>query len=189
MDVDTILNTIKEYGNLYYGVVFAWTFLEGETFVIFSGVAARQGIIDIWVLTSVAWLGGFCGDQIYFFIGRTWGAKLLVKFPKFKPGIQKALSILEKHSVKFILTFRFAYGIRNVSPFAIGMSSISWRRFAILNFIAAGIWAAAFAGGGYLAGVAFQSALGEALQDIGLLLLAVALCLVLWLYTRSREKN
>jgi membrane protein DedA with SNARE-associated domain len=61
-----VFELIREYGNLYYAVVFIWTFLEGETFVILSGVAAREGILDITTLIVCAWMGSFFGDQFYF---------------------------------------------------------------------------------------------------------------------------
>src|SRR5688500_17003833 len=48
--VEFMIDAIQEYGELYYVVVFVWTFLEGETFVIFSGVAAREGLLDIYTL-------------------------------------------------------------------------------------------------------------------------------------------
>ena len=79
--------------------------------------------------------------------------------------------MLEKYSTAFILSFRFVYGIRNFSSFAMGMSSLSWRRFAVLNFIAAGIWAVCFAGAGYLAGMALQHVVGEAAGTLSLVLL------------------
>ena len=56
------------------------------------------------------------------------------------------------------------YGVRNISSLAIGMSSVCWRRFAVLNVLSAGIWAAAFTIGGYLAGEVLQE-----LMDKGIL--------------------
>ena len=51
----------------------------------------------------------------------------------------------KQHQNLLILGFRFLYGLRSVTPFVIGMSGISWLRFALLNVIGAGIWASAFA--------------------------------------------
>ena len=96
---------------------------------------------------------------------------MLRRYPRWQPGVDKALGLLEKYSTAFILSFRFVYGIRNFSSFAMGMSTLSWRRFAVLNFVAAGIWAVCFAGAGYLAGMALQHVVGEAAGTLSLVLL------------------
>ncbi|WP_207478364.1 DedA family protein [Arenibaculum pallidiluteum] len=182
-----ITNWIQEYGSLYYLIVFVWTFLEGETFVIFSGVAAREGLLDLSLLITLAWAGSFLGDQTYFFIGRRYGNRLLKRFPRWKPGVDKALSLLERYSTGFILTFRFIYGVRNVSSFSIGMSTMSWPRFAVLNFIAAGIWATSFAGAGYFAGAALQHLLGDLAKGFGLVMLGVFLVVVVCVLKMARK--
>jgi membrane protein DedA with SNARE-associated domain len=52
-----------------------------------------------------------------------------------------------------------------------GMSTLSWRRFAVLNFVAAGIWAVCFAGAGYIAGMALQQVVGDMAGTLSLALL------------------
>jgi membrane protein DedA with SNARE-associated domain len=183
-----VFELIREYGNLYYAVVFIWTFLEGETFVILSGVAAREGILDITTLIVCAWMGSFFGDQFYFLVGRRYGARLLKRFPRWQRGVDQALSLMERYSTGFILSFRFIYGVRNFSSFAMGISGVSWARFAAFNCVAALVWAVAFAGGGYLAGLAMHKLLGEMATGIGLVLLAgVLLGVVLLLRSGKRR--
>ncbi|MEI8394431.1 MAG: DedA family protein [Rhodospirillaceae bacterium] len=184
VNTDNATEIIQSYGNMYYIGIFLWTFLEGETIVLLSGVAAKHGVVDIYRLIVTAWTGAFLGDQLYFYIGRRWGEKLLNKFERFKPSISRAIKLLERFSTIFILTFRFLYAVRNVSPFAIGMSTITWLRFAVINFIAAGIWAIAFAGGGYLAGAALEGVFGT----IGLVLSGLLLATGLFMLHRHANK-
>jgi membrane protein DedA with SNARE-associated domain len=143
---------IQQHGDLFYLITFLWTALEGETFVIFAGLAAQKGILNIWFLFLAAWLGSFSGDQVFFFLGRYFGTRLLDHLPKLKPGVERAIGWLENYAIIFILSYRFMYGIRNVSSVAIGLSHLSWKKFALWNCIAAFIWAAAFVGFGYLFG-------------------------------------
>ncbi len=143
---------IHRNGDLFYLITFVWTALEGETFVIFAGLAAQKGALNVWLLFLASWLGSMCGDQIFFFIGRRFGVRILEHMPKFKPPVERALGWLEKYATLFILSYRFMYGLRNISGAAIGMSHLPWKRFTILNAIAAFIWAAAFVGFGYLFG-------------------------------------
>lgn len=176
-DVD-VNQLIADHGTWFYPITFVLTFLEGETFVIFAGAAAHQGLLHLPWLVVAAWLGSFAGDQFYFFIGRKWGIKLLARFPRYRAPVDTALGFLRTHNVWFILSFRFIYGIRNVSSFAIGMSGLAWRRFLILNFLAAGVWAVTFAGAGYLMGQALGAMLGDLAQEFGLAMLAIFLVVI-----------
>lgn len=146
---------IRQHGDLFYLIVFVWTALEGETFVIFAGLAAQKGLVNVWLLFTTAWLGSLFGDQVFFFLGRKFGTKILEHLPKLKPGVERALGWLEKYAVIFILSYRFMYGLRNVSGIAVGLSHIPWKKFTIWNSIAAFIWATAFVGFGYMFGDIF----------------------------------
>ncbi|MDR3449111.1 MAG: DedA family protein [Alphaproteobacteria bacterium] len=129
-----------------------WTALEGETFVIFAGLFAQRGMLNIWLLLLSAWSGTFIGDQIFFLTGRRFGIRILDHLPRLKQPIDRALGWLERHAEVFILAYRFMYGLRNISGIAIGMSHVPWRTFMLWNAIAAWIWAVSFAGFGYMYG-------------------------------------
>ncbi|MFY8106384.1 MAG: DedA family protein [Elstera sp.] len=162
--------------------------MEGETFVIFAGYAAHLGLLSLPILIACAWLGSFCGDQVYFFLGRRYGHTLVRRFPKWQPRVDRAMDLLKRYNTGFILSFRFIYGVRNVSSFAIGMSGVSWLRFSVLNFIAAGLWATSFAGTGYLFGAAFKDMLGDyALYiTLGMLLMFITFA---WLVISAPERR
>jgi membrane protein DedA with SNARE-associated domain len=72
MDVDQL---IAAHGAYSYLIAFVWTFLEGETIVLFAGFAAAHGLLNPILVLVAAWLGSFSGDQLYFWIGRPlpWG--------------------------------------------------------------------------------------------------------------------
>jgi membrane protein DedA with SNARE-associated domain len=188
--MDMIVDLIRSYGHWFYVITFVWTFLEGETFVIFAGFAAHEGVVRLDLLILIAWLGTFCGDQCYFWIGRRFGPGLLERFPRWKPGVAKAMEGLRDHSTWFILTFRFVYLVRNFASFACGLSGISWPKFAILNFIAAGVWAVSFASFGYLLGKMFEHMLGDIARGFGLVMLGGFLLAVgLIVYARKRRRQ
>jgi membrane protein DedA with SNARE-associated domain len=186
---------IREYRDAFYVITFIWTFLEGETFVIFAGVAAHQGVLNIYFLIGLAWIGSFCGDQTYFFIGRRYGKQVLKRFPSMEPSVNKALVWLGKSSTWFILTFRFIYGVRNGASFAMGMSPLPWSRFVWLNFIAAGIWATSFAMAGYILGQVLGDMLGVYAKYFLLSMLGLFVSIVIiararsWWIKRSEAKQ
>lgn len=166
--MDEIAHLVREYHYVFYAITFAWTFVEGETFVIFAGALAVPGLggfenppINIYWLILAAWIGSFSGDQLYFFLGRRFGRKILHRFPRIQGGVQLAIDMLHKYHTIFILTYRYMYGVRNFASLGMGISELSWPRFAMLNFVAAFLWANSFAWGGYALGYFAASALGR----------------------------
>src|SRR5687768_12212196 len=89
-----IAQLIAEYCIWLSFIIFLWPFLEGETVVLFAGFAAAQGLLDPWLLLVFAWLGSFSGDQCYFWLGRKYGVRLLERFPRWRGGVDAALSWL-----------------------------------------------------------------------------------------------
>ena len=186
--LDEIASVINTYGEWFYLGIFVWTFLEGETVVIFSGYAGYHGIVDPVQILFAAWLGSFLGDQVWFFLGRRYGEALMNRFPKWRPRVEIALDLLYEFKTLFILSFRFIYGIRNVSSFAVGLSEISWARYSATNFIAAGVWAGSFVTAGYLFGHASEAALGKGAQAFGLVALGMFMVVVWLLLRRVKAK-
>lgn len=163
---------VQQYGVWFYLLTFTWTFIEGETFVLVAGFFAAQGLLNAPLLLLSAWLGSFSGDQCYFWIGRRYGLRLLSQRPGWRSKVDSALGWVKRYDKWFILSFRFTYGIRNVSSFALGISGIAWRRFLYFNFLAAFLWASAFVGGGYFCGRALERMLGELADRFSMLVLA-----------------
>ena len=182
---------IAHNGACFYLITLVWTFLEGETVVLFAGFAAAQGLVDPWLLLSAAWIGSFAGDQCYFWLGRQFGVRLLDRFPRWRHGVDSALRWLERYDAGFILSFRFIYGVRNFSSFALGLSAVRWQRFLRLNFLAAGLWAASFVAVGYFLGHAFRAVLGDIARSFSLVMLAVfvAIGTGMWLLHRMQRRR
>ena len=182
-----IINLTNNYGELAYLAIFIWTFLEGETIVLLTAAALSGGIINlnIWIVLLVSFLGSFSGDQLWFAVGRRYGAGLLARWPSLEDKTCGVFRLLDRHNDLFILTFRFIYGLRNISPFAIGMTHVSRRRFLALNALAAMTWANAFVWGGYFLGRAMDKYLGQASQLVlGLFVLTM---LVGWVLGRFKS--
>ncbi len=174
----------------YLGIII-WTFFEGETVVIIAGFLASQGVMDAWLVMLSGMFGSFCGDQIYYYIGRRYGTPLLARWPTLGRKIEWAFRLLRKYETAFILSFRFIYGVRNVSPFVIGISGVPRLRFLLLNLIAAAIWANAFTFGGYFLGHALETYLGEyKFHALGAFVALAALVGVgQWLRTRRQLRR
>ena len=139
---------IETYGYLAILVI---TFIEGETIVILAGRGRPSRIcsnLPVGHLSAIA--GSFSGDQLWYYIGRHWGPKIIAKRLSWQEGAQKVYKHLHTHQYWLILTFRFYYGLRNVTPFVVGSAHIPRLRFFTLNLIGAIVWAITFAYAGYV---------------------------------------
>jgi membrane protein DedA with SNARE-associated domain len=144
---------IHTYG---YLAVFLGSCIEGESVVLTAGFLAAQGKLSLSKIILIAFAGTLLADQLLFFFGRAYGERFLQRFPRWRPKADHVFALLHKYNTSFIMTFRFIYGIRIISPVIIGASGVSVARFAALNVIAAAVWAVLSCGVGYLFGEALR---------------------------------
>ena len=144
-----VAGLIEHYG---YAALFVATILEGETVLILAGFAAYQGHMELHWVFLVAMLGGFLGDQFYFWMGKRHGGWVLSNFPKLIPAFERANVLIERYHELLIVGIRFMYGLRIVGPIALGMSSVPGWRFVRFNALGAMLWAILIGGVGYLFG-------------------------------------
>lgn len=146
-----------------YGLfaIFLGSGIEGEMVVVTGGLLAHQQIVSVWGAAAAAVAGSFTADQFFFIAGRHFRQRSLLRAIAAKPAFAKALAALDRHPIGFTFAFRFIYGLRTVSPIAIGMSHIPISTFVILNAIAATIWGILFTGVGYAFGHGLENVLGH----------------------------
>ncbi|MEF0940937.1 DedA family protein [Rhizobium sp. BR 362] len=154
----TIELLIARYGLL---AIFLGAAIEGETMVILGGVFSHRHLMTYWNAAAAACAGSFIADQTLFFIGRYARHYPRVQKIIAKPAFARVTHLLERHPTGFIFSFRFIYGLRAISPVAIGMTGVSAIKFALINAAAALIWGLLFTGIGYLFGQGIEQAFGH----------------------------
>lgn len=168
-----------------YLALFIGTFLEGETILVLAGITAAHKYLDIKIVILVAFIGSYCGDQLWYFLGRRYGISLLQKRPKWQKSADKALVYLRKNPDLWVLTFRFMYGLRTIMPVAIGISGYPPKRYILLNGIGAIIWSIVLGGAAYYLGKKVL----ECLKDYELYFLGLLIIITFALWLRSFIKN
>jgi membrane protein DedA with SNARE-associated domain len=179
-----IESLISRYG---YLAILLGTFLEGETILVLGGFAAHRGLLWLPGVMLCAFIGSLASDQLFFYLGRRHGAAFLARRPRLEAGVARARRLVDRYDTWLILSFRFLYGLRNVAPLALGMSTVSALRFALLNAFGAAVWAVAVAALGWYVGSAARQILGH-LERYELRVVAgiVAVGLILWAWRRWR---
>ena len=136
---ERLLHLLQEHG---YIVLFFWSILEGELGLIMAGILSHTGHMNVGLSIFVAGLGGFAGDQIYFYIGRYAKGYIHKKMRKHRRKFAIAHLLLKKYGWPIIFIQRYLYGLRTVIPMSIGLTRYSGAKFALINLLSAWVWAA-----------------------------------------------
>ncbi len=137
--------------------------VEGEAVVLTGGILAARHLLPLWGVAVAAAVGSFAVDQLWFHAGRKCRDRRFVQNVITRPAFGRAIALLERYPVAFIFSFRFLYGLRTVSPIAIGTTQIAARKFVLLNALAAAIWGPTIA----LVGYHFGKAVLPVLHRVG----------------------
>lgn len=182
----SISGLVEQYG---YLAVFIGTFLEGETVLLFVGFAAHRGLLNLPDVMLVALVASTLGDQLYFFLGRRHGAKLLGKFPSLQKQVPRVEALLEKYHSPLILGVRFLYGLRVAGPVIMGALHVSPLRFVMLNLIGAALWAMLIAGLGYHFGTLLETIMHDLKRFEEVILVLILVSGLAWtLFRHFRRK-
>ncbi len=149
---------VTRYG---YAAVAVGALLEGETVLLAAGFAAHRGLLDLRLVMLIAGLAGALGDQMYFALGRRYGASLLRRFPRLGAQLPRVQALLERHHTALIPAIRFMIGLRTAGPLLIGWAGVNPWRFALLNMLGAAVWALLVGGLGYVFGAALERLLAD----------------------------
>ena len=178
---------IASYG---YLAIFIGTLLEGETILVLGGFAAHHHMLWLPGVMLAAFAGSIASDQVFFYLGRRHGERLLARRPAWQPAIARVRGLLDRRATLVILSFRFLYGLRNVTPFALGMSHVSTARFTVLNAIGAAVWAVTIALLGWAIGAAAKQMIGHVERyERSVMAAIVVVGVLLWLWHTVRARR
>lgn len=178
---------IEHFG---YLAILIGTFLEGETILVLGGFAAHRGYLNLPVVICVAFFGTVIGDQLFYYLGRKHSSAILERRPGWRPKIERARRLIETHKILIILSFRFIYGLRTVTPFTLGLADISPKIFVPLNIFGACVWAVVVGSAGYYFGHALEVFFGHLKQYELLIMVGIVLVgAVVWLRHYKKRRT
>jgi membrane protein DedA with SNARE-associated domain len=155
--MDSLIEFIKDWG---YIAVFLGSLVEGESVILVACFMAHLGYLSLIKIMIIAFCGTLFADQALYYLGRYYGQALIQKFHRLHAPANRAFKLLHSWDIWFILSFRFIWGIRTISPIVIGSSGISPQRYTPLNLAAAIAWTLISCIGGYM--------VSGIIEDIGL---------------------
>jgi membrane protein DedA with SNARE-associated domain len=187
---------LASYG---YVAIFAIILLEsagiplpGETTLVAAALyAGAHDTLDIrWVIAAAAG-AAILGDNVGYWVGRTLGRRLLLKWGDWIGLDQSKLDLGEclflRHGGKIVFLARFVAVLRVFAAVLAGANHFPPGRFFLFNALGGVTWAATFGLGGFLLGHSFHRVTGP----FGWLALVVAAIAILyfWRYYKHHEEQ
>lgn len=154
----TIQSIISTYG---YLAILLGVFLEGELVVMTAGFLAHREILELHWVIGAALAGSLVTYQIFFLLGRTQGMRFVARRPRLQARLARVQGLLEQHHTWVTMGYRALFGFRAMTPFALGMTEVSQRRFLALDLLPAVVWAVTFSCLGYMLGEGFAAVLAD----------------------------
>jgi membrane-associated protein len=135
------------------GLVFM-AFLPGDSLLFVAGAVAATGVMNIWVLMAVVFVGAVLGNTVNYWIGNWLGHKVYDgSIGWIDPvALKKTHIFYEKHGGKTLIIARFTPVVRTFAPLVAGAGDMDFARFQFFNVIGAALWVISLVGGGYLFG-------------------------------------
>lgn len=180
----TIESMVATYG---YPALFVGGLLEGETVVIAAGFLAHRGYLNFTAVVATAFAAAYVADQSFFLVGQRRGRKFLTSHPAWLTRVDRVGAIIRRHPVAIVFAYRFMYGFRTVTPFAIGMSGFRYRTFAAMTLASTALWAGVMVTVGYFFGNLLQRVLGDVKRyEATVLMTLLAFGLLAWGFIKLR---
>ena len=158
--IDFIINLVNQWG--YWGI-FVMMFLESTFFpfpsevaMIPAGYLAYKGEMNIWLAIFAGVSGSLMGALFNYYLARSLGRKLLIKYGKYvfikEETVIKLENFFTSHGHISTFTGRLIPGIRQLISLPAGLSRMNIAEFSAYTTLGAGIWVAILAALGYFAG-------------------------------------
>jgi len=168
----------------------------GETMVLFGGVLAGEGTIELLPLIIVVWSCAMLGDVGSFAIGHRYGRGFLLRYGgRVRIGEQQGRfveRVFTRHGLKTVFFGRWVGVVRPLVPFLAGSSRLAFWKFLAVDIVATGLWAVVLC----LLGSAFwhnfdelAGIVGQAFFALGTIIVVVTVSVAAVSLRRSRRRS
>lgn len=138
-----------------YLFVLAGTLIESDMMMITAGYNTFLGQFQLLQLMGFVFIVTVLANQICFAIGKRFTYLVNYFLDQKKTSfitkkIKKIYKYFQKYGNFIGIIFRFLTSVRLLTPFVLGTTAMTHKRFLILNIISAFLWVIVVCGGGYL---------------------------------------
>jgi len=164
--------------------------LPGETALVAAGIAADRGHYSIVAVIAVAASAAIIGDNGGYWVGRTWGRRLIHRWKLLERWSDRILPPSERffrrHGAKTVFFGRFFALLRVTAAWLAGVGRMPWWRFLLWNAAGGICWATLFGLVAYYGGHAAADVIERfgLIGGIAIAVLAIVALVVLHFWKR-----
>jgi len=167
---------VETIGSLGYIGIFALMFLEStffpfpsEVVMIPAGFLAYKGDMNLYIVMLMGILGSLSGGLLNYYISKTLGRKLLLKYGHYvwfdEEKLLKMENFFKKHGEISTFNGRLIPVVRQYISIPAGLSNMNIFKFSLFTVLGAGIWVVILTLLGYVLG-SNQELINEYLKSI-----------------------
>ena len=198
--IHEIANTIVSYiGDMGYWGIFLLMFLEStffpfpsEIIMIPAGYLAYKGEMNIYIVILVGILGSLGGALLNYYLAKSLGRKLILKYGKYffikEETLDKLDTFFSKHGEISTFTGRLIPGIRQLISLPAGLARMNLATFSFYTSLGAGIWVVVLVAVGYLVG-SNEALISEYLKSATLIALVSVLFISIFYVVRYKRRK
>ena len=187
---------VQTIGSLGYIGIFALMFLEStffpfpsEVVMIPAGFLAYKGDMNLYIVLAVGVLGSLAGALFNYYISRTLGRKLLLKYGHYiwfeEDKLIKMEKFFQTHGEISTFNGRLIPVIRQYISLPAGLANMNIFKFSLYTSLGASIWVMTLTFLGYFLGDN-QALIKEYLQQITIGTIIFIVLFTLWYVKKKR---
>src|SRR5258706_8548881 len=163
-------------------------FLPGDSLLFVTGAVAAAGDMDIVLVMATLVAAALCGDNVNYWIGRTFGLKVFSRF--INPAhLKRAHEFYERHGGQTIILARFVPIVRTYVPFVAGLGTMPYLRYLAFCVTGALLWVGSLCLAGYWFGNLPHVKENLTLVILAIVALSVSPGVIAWLRSRSVQRQ
>ncbi|WP_024955915.1 DedA family protein [Sulfurospirillum arcachonense] len=190
---------VQTIGSLGYIGIFALMFLEStffpfpsEVVMIPAGFLAYKGEMNLYMVLFMGTFGSLCGALFNYYLSRSLGRKLLLKYGHYiwfeEDKLQRMEKFFKSHGEISTFNGRLIPVIRQYISLPAGLSKMNIFKFSLYTSLGAGIWVAILTFLGYILGDN-QELIKENLQFITIITLISIIFISIVYIKIKKSKN
>ncbi len=181
------------FSSLFETIIGFSFFIYGEIFFLAGAILAGMGILNIWLVVIVLYVGGLLGDSTSYFLGRKYGFSLYQYlegkgfFKKYinKNNYEKGFRFFKKYGGKSVFFARFLGPVSWITPFLAGIHKLDYKIFLKYDFPAVILGIGQFIVVGYIAGIHYKTLLNLFFRYSFILLFVGITLIYLYIYLKK----
>jgi membrane protein DedA with SNARE-associated domain len=198
--VEWFSSLLVGYPLLQYLIILLGVVFTGELALFAIGFLGAQGVLPLFLLVSISFIGVLLADTLWFLLGRTPTAEKITSHRYAYATTSTILQALDRisrgnHFLAIVLA-KFIIGTRIIMVIYLSKTNLELRKFVLYDLVAISLWFAVVVTTGYASGLGFayiSGILQNAYAGAGFIILIVLIIIIIQIWIKrtfvKKEKD